>query len=73
MAKKFKKAPKVSPGLRKISNQGVRLYIDGEEATADDVALRCVSEGNRVYIADYVIDEKGRLTEIRYGKVVHYY
>ncbi|MDR0220021.1 MAG: hypothetical protein LBI54_01290 [Lachnospiraceae bacterium] len=57
--------------LTNASEQGIKLYIDGESATPDEIAFRCVNEKRAVYMADYVLDERGELTEIRYDKVVN--
>jgi hypothetical protein len=54
-----------------IKKQGIKLYIDGKTATLEEIAFRCVNEGKSMYMPDYVLDDKGRLTEIRYDKVVY--
>jgi hypothetical protein len=69
MTKTEKEALSAPFNLKSISEQGVKLYIDGKSATADEIARRCVNEKNSLYMADYVLDEKGKLAEIRYDKV----
>jgi hypothetical protein len=54
-----------------IRKQGIKLYIDGKAATLEEIALRCVNEGKSLYMPDSVLDDAGRLTEIRYDKVVY--
>jgi hypothetical protein len=54
-----------------IRKQGIKLYIDGKAATLEEIARRCVNEGKNMYMPDYVLDDKGKLTEIRYDKVIY--
>ncbi len=54
--------------LKNAQNAGVVLFIDGEEASPNQIVKKCVGEEN-VYMADYVLDEKGVLKELRYDKI----
>ena len=45
------------------------MYINGIRATPDEIAFHCVNDGF-THMADYVMDDMGRLMEIRYDKVV---
>jgi hypothetical protein len=65
-------APSASFSLKSISEQGVKLYIDGKLATADEITRRCVNEKKTAYMADYVLDNEGNLAEIRYDRVKNY-
>ena len=62
------KAPTILSKLKKISNKGVILYLDGIMATPDEIASRCIND-ETPYMPDYIMDEKGVLKEIRYDKV----
>jgi hypothetical protein len=59
--------------LENISRQGISLYLDGKTATPDEIAFHCVNEQSSkyLYMPDYITDEKGRITEIRYDKVIY--
>jgi hypothetical protein len=65
--------PPILSNLRNISKQGISLYLDGKTATPDEIAFHCVNEQSSkyLYMPDYVMDERGKLTEIRYDKVVY--
>jgi hypothetical protein len=65
------KAPAILPSLVNISNQGIALYLEGRPATPDEIANHCVGESDALYMPDYIMDEKGKLKEIRYDKVVY--
>ena len=54
--------------LEIISQSGVCLFLEGEPATPEQIAGRCVCE-ETVYMADYVMDETGALKELRYDRV----
>lgn len=55
--------------LRTMERQGVGLYLNGRRSGARDIARRCRVCEKRIYMPDYVMDEEGRLTEIRYDEV----
>lgn len=57
--------------LRTVSETGVNLYLDGNLATPEEIALSCLNSSS-LYMPDYVIDEEGRLRELRYDKVSHF-
>jgi hypothetical protein len=65
--------PPILSKLEKISKLGVGLYLDGKMATPDEIAFHCVNETSSTYLymPDYIMDETGTLTEIRYDKVVY--
>lgn len=55
--------------LENILRQGIELYLDGRPASPEGIADRFVKE-EAVYMPDFVIDENGALTQIRYDKVM---
>lgn len=55
--------------LKKISGQGVDLYLEGKPASPDEIAKKFFVCEDAVYMPDYVMDERGRLTQVRYDKV----
>lgn len=55
--------------LEGIEKSGADLYLDGKRVSAAELAgMYCVNE-DAVYMPDYILDETGRLTQIRYDKV----
>lgn len=54
--------------LETIEKSGTVLYLDGKQTTADEVVACCVNE-EAVYMPDYVLDESGRLAQLRYDRV----
>lgn len=64
------KATTILSSLKEISNQGIALYLNGETSTPDEIADHCVNDEG-LYMPDYIMDDKGLLTEIRYDKVVY--
>ena len=54
--------------LSAVMESGVGLFIEGKPATPEMIAQKCVCE-DMVYMADYVLDETGRLKELRYDRV----
>ncbi len=55
--------------LENIYRQGIELYLDGQPASPAGIVDLFVRE-ETVYMPDFVIDENGRLTQIRYDKIV---
>lgn len=55
--------------LKKISGQGVNLYLEGKPSSPDEIASRFFVCEDAVYMPDYIVDENGRLTQVRYDKV----
>lgn len=55
--------------LEAILNQGIELYLDGRPASPDRIVERFVRE-DTVYMPDFVIDEEGILTQVRYDKIM---
>jgi hypothetical protein len=54
--------------LEFIQQKGIALYLNGHSATPDEIASCCVNE-DTVYMPDYVMDEAGKLKEVRYDKI----
>lgn len=55
--------------LLTMEQDGVSLYLNGRRSRARDIAKRCRVCDKRVYMPDYVMDDKGRLTEVRYDEI----
>lgn len=55
--------------LTRIVKGGTELYLEGERASAQEVAWTCMVNEEAVYMPDYVLDESGRLAQLRYDRV----
>lgn len=54
--------------LEDILSQGIELYLDGQPSSPTIIVERFVRE-DVVYMPDFVIDDDGVLTQIRYDRV----
>jgi len=54
--------------LENAFQNGVALFLEGTPALPSEIAGKCVGE-DTVYMADYVLDDKGILRELRYDRV----
>lgn len=55
--------------LEAILDQGIELYLDGRPASPGRIVQRFVRE-DTVYMPDFVINEEGVLTQVRYDKIM---
>lgn len=55
--------------LERIRHWGARLYLNGEQATEEDILSKCVNE-DTIYMPDYVVDEVGNLQEVHYDEIL---
>ena len=55
--------------LKKISGQGVDLYLEGKPASPDEIAKKFFVGEDAVDMPEEVMDESGKLTQVRYDKV----
>lgn len=58
----------VKKNLEKAVQGGASLYLEGKRSTPGTIARHCVKE-DMSYMPDYVWDEEGKLTEVRYNKI----
>ncbi len=57
--------------LSKLSfyaNQGIRLYVQNKRLSPEQTVMTVMEEGSN-YMADYVDDENGSLSEIRFDRI----
>ncbi len=59
---------KIRSDLRQSLKQGALLYMDGKLAAPSQISDSIVRE-NGGYMADYVMDEDGRICEIHYDRI----
>lgn len=57
--------------LEQVQQSGVYLFLEGEPATPEAIARKCVCE-DMIYMADYVLDDAGILKELRYDRVTEW-
>lgn len=57
--------------LEQVQQSGVDLFMEGEPATPEIIARKCVRE-EMVYMADYVLDDSGILKELRYDRITNW-
>lgn len=69
MKEKDDSAQKIEVRLENIVQSGVSLYLDGKEASPKEIAELYTVRENMTYMPDYVTDEKGVLTEVRYDRI----
>jgi len=55
--------------LESIYSRGVELYLDGKLMSPAGIVEHFVREES-VYMPDFVINEEGILTQVRYDKIV---
>lgn len=56
--------------LEQWERAGIRLYLDGRLSSPESIECTCVCE-DTPYMPDYVTDNEGRITEIRYDRIFH--
>lgn len=54
--------------LENVRQRGVELFLEGEPSSPGEIAGKCIGE-DCVYMADYVLDDRGVLRELRYDKI----
>lgn len=59
---------KMKANLCQSLKQGTMLYMDGRLAPPSHISERMMREESG-YMADYVMDEEGRVREIHYDKI----
>ncbi len=57
--------------LQEFRSQGVELYLGKEPASPEEIAQRVCVRENAVYMPDFVLDDEGRLTKVRYDLIRH--
>lgn len=55
--------------LKRVTSEGIPLYLEGELASPEEIADQYCLNENSIYMPDYVLDESGKLAELRYDKI----
>ena len=56
--------------LEKAVQRGASLYLEGVRSTPEAIVRYCVNK-EMSYMPDYVWNNEGKLTEVRYDKIRH--
>lgn len=59
---------KIESDLRQSLKQGALLYMDGKLAAPSQISDSLVQESGS-YMADYILDDAGRICEIHYDRI----
>ena len=57
--------------LEQMEEAGVGFYLNGRRATPKDIIDKCSLREKAVYMPDFVMDDEGRLKEVRYDEVTN--
>ena len=63
-----KEKKRVMYNLERAVQSGARLYLEGKQSTPEAIVRCCVNE-EMSYMPDYVLNDCGKLTEVRYDKI----
>ncbi len=59
---------RVCAELEQLYQNGVDLFVDNRAVRPEEAVARAVRE-NSPYMADYVLDSRGALTQVRFDRV----
>lgn len=57
--------------LQQMERCGVELFIDGKAVASAEIVAKTVRENNP-YMADYVLDEVGVISQVRFDRVTRH-
>lgn len=55
--------------LCRMEKEGIGLYLDGQQASPDEIIRTCCVCEEAVYMPDFVMNEEGVLREVHYDKI----
>lgn len=55
--------------MKRYEKRGVEITLAGEALSLEEIAAACVVKEHGCYMGDYIWNEKGALSEIRYDKI----
>lgn len=58
----------IAAALNRARKEGVSLFLEGKPSDPETIANHCVRE-TETYMADYIMDDAGRVKELHYDKV----
>ena len=57
--------------LKRFRKKGVDLYLEGSPASPEEIARKFFVCEEAVYMPDFVVDDGGRLKEVRYDRIAY--
>lgn len=58
--------------LKAYSSQSVRLVLEGQKSTPDEIAKACMVLEEGCYMREYIGDDDGKIVELWFDKVTNY-
>ena len=55
--------------LEQMEQEGVGFYLNGKKTAPREIIRTCCMREKAVYMPDFVMDEEGKLCEVRYDEV----
>ena len=55
--------------MKRYEKHGVEITLEGQALSLEEIAAACAVREHGCYMGDYIWDEEGALSEIRYDKV----
>ena len=55
--------------LEQMAQEGVGFYLNGKKTAPREIIRTCCMREKAVYMPDFVMDEEGKLCEVRYDEV----
>ena len=55
--------------LEQMEQEGVGFYLNGKKTAPREIIRTCCMREKVVYMPDFVMDEEGKLCEVRYDEV----
>ena len=55
--------------LSQMEKEGVNFYLNGKRSRAREIVRKCCVCEKAVYMPDFIMDEEGKLQEVRYDEV----
>ncbi len=55
--------------LMQMEREGVGFYLNGKKSEPHEIIRKCCVSERVVYMPDFVMDEEGKLQEVRYDEV----
>ena len=55
--------------LEQMEQEGVGFYLNGKKTAPREIIQTCCMREKAVYMPDFVMDEEGKLCEVRYDEV----
>lgn len=57
--------------LEQMEQEGVGFYLNGKKTAPREIIQTCCMREKAVYMPDFVMDEEGKLCEVRYDEVTN--